>query len=46
MDEINTNTQDKSQEYLDNWKRAEADLINYRKGEAQRLQDLLMFCSE
>ena len=46
MDEINTNTQDKSQEYLNNWKRAEADLVNYRKGELQRIQDLLKFGSE
>lgn len=46
MDEINTNTQDKSQEYLNNWKRAEADLVNYRKGEVQRIQDLLKFGSE
>lgn len=44
MDE--NQTQDKSQEYLDNWKRAEADLANYRKGEAQRVQDLLKFGSE
>lgn len=44
MDE--NQTQDKSQEYLNNWKRAEADLVNYRKGESQRVQDLLKFGSE
>lgn len=36
----------KLNEYLNNWKRAEADLANYRKGEAQRIQDLLKFGSE
>lgn len=38
--------QDKTQEYLNNWKRAEADLANYRKDEAQRVQSLLKYGSE
>lgn len=47
-DEQNQNTTEinQTEQYLNNWKRAEADLANYRKGEAQRIQDLLKFGSE
>lgn len=41
-----TNEISKTEQYLNNWKRAEADLVNYRKGEAQRIQGLLKFGSE
>jgi molecular chaperone GrpE len=33
-------------EYLEGWKRAKADLANYRKEEAQRLQHILMSANE
>lgn len=32
-------------EYLNGWKRAKADLINYQKEEAQRLEDTLKFAN-
>ncbi len=35
-----------SQEYLDGWKRAEANLINYKKDELKRLEDTAKFGSE
>lgn len=35
-----------SQEYLDGWKRAKADLINYKKEEAQRLESFVKFSNE
>lgn len=36
----------KEQEYLNNWKRAQADLINYKKEEIQRVEELIKFGSE
>jgi molecular chaperone GrpE len=33
-------------EYLDGWKRAKADYINYKKEEAARLESLLKFSNE
>ncbi|MBN2197632.1 nucleotide exchange factor GrpE [Candidatus Wolfebacteria bacterium] len=33
-------------EYLDGWKRAKADLINYKKDEAQRLESVVKFANE
>lgn len=33
-------------EYLDGWKRAKADLVNYRKAEAERVEMLLKFSNE
>lgn len=33
-------------EYLDGWKRAKADLINYKKDEAKRLQEFAKFSNE
>ncbi len=41
-----TVTQQKADEYLGNWKRAQADLINYRKEEGQRMQEFLKFAVE
>jgi molecular chaperone GrpE len=35
-----------SEEYLDGWKRAKADFINYRKEEAKRLDAILKFSNE
>src|SRR3989338_3901696 len=41
MDEIS-----KEQEYLDNWKRAQADLDNFKKDEAKRIEQVVKFGSE
>ena len=38
--------QTKEQEYLNNWKRAEADLINYRRQETERAQALIKYGNE
>ncbi len=38
--------EDKAQQYLDNWKRAAADLDNYRKDESRRIADVLKFGNE
>jgi molecular chaperone GrpE len=35
-----------SEEYLDGWKRAKADFINYRKEETKRLDAILKFSNE
>ncbi len=35
-----------NQEYLDGWKRAKADLINYKRDEAQRLESFAKFGNE
>ena len=36
----------KSEEYLDGWKRAQADFINYKKEEVKRFEDLVKYSSE
>jgi len=41
MDEIS-----KEDEYLNNWKRAQADLMNYKKDEMQRMEQLIKFGNE
>ena len=33
-------------EYLNNWKRERADLINYRKDEAQRIEEIIKYGNE
>ena len=33
-------------EYLDGWKRAKADLINYKKDEAKRFETIIKFSQE
>jgi molecular chaperone GrpE len=33
-------------EYLDGWKRAKADLINYKKDELKRLEEIVRFSNE
>ena len=38
--------QKKSEEYLNNWKRATADLINYKKGEIERSGMLIGYAKE
>lgn len=37
---------DKEEEYLNNWKRAQADLINYKKDEMKRMEELIKFGNE
>lgn len=36
----------KCEEYLNNWKRAQADFINYKKGELERVGDLIKYEKE
>lgn len=36
----------KADEYLNNWKRAEADFINYKKDEAERVSTLVKYAKE
>ncbi|MBM3206316.1 MAG: nucleotide exchange factor GrpE [Candidatus Staskawiczbacteria bacterium] len=38
--------QKKSEEYLNNWKRAVADMANYRKGEVERAGHLIKYAKE
>ncbi len=39
-------TQKQRDEYLDGWKRAKADFINYKKDEAARLEQFVKFSNE
>ena len=32
-----------SEEYLNNWKKAEADLVNYKKNEAERMSEVVKY---
>lgn len=43
--EVENLTKEK-EEYLDGWKRAKADLINYKKDELKRLEEVARFGSE
>ncbi len=36
----------KEEEYLNNWKRAQADLINYKKDEGKRMEEFIKFANE
>ena len=38
--------QKEKEEYLDGWKRAKADFLNYKKDEAKRIEDALKFANE
>lgn len=38
--------QKEKDEYLDGWKRAKADLINYKKDEAKRFETMIKFSNE
>jgi molecular chaperone GrpE len=38
--------QKEKDEYLDGWKRAKADLINYKKDEAKRFESVIKFSNE
>lgn len=35
-----------AEEYLNNWKRERADFINYKKGEAKRVEEMVKFANE
>jgi molecular chaperone GrpE len=37
---------DKSEEYLNNWKRERADFLNYKKDEAKRIEEFVRFANE
>lgn len=37
---------DKTEEYLNNWKRERADFINYKKDEARRLEEFVKYANE
>jgi len=45
LDEL-AKCQKEKDEYLDGWKRAKADLINYKKDEAQRFENIVKFANE
>ena len=36
----------KEEEYLNNWKRAQADFVNYKKDEEKRMRDFVKFANE
>ena len=38
--------EEKNEEYLNGWKRAQADLINYKKDEVKRLEEAIKFGNE
>lgn len=40
------NWREKAEEYLNGWKRAQADLINYKKDEVKRFEDIVNFASQ
>jgi molecular chaperone GrpE len=58
MDEINNNPPekaqeqelqhppDKAEEYLNGWKRAQADLVNFKKDEARRVEEAVQYGNE
>ena len=37
---------DRTEEYLNNWKRAQADLINYKREEMKRMEEVLKYGNE
>src|SRR3990167_6734996 len=45
-EEIIVRLEKEKQEYLDGWKRAKADLINYRKDELKRFEEIARFGTE
>ena len=44
--ETPTETIDKAEEYLNNWKRERADFINYKKEEQKRVEEFVKFANE
>jgi molecular chaperone GrpE len=41
-----TPSNDKAEEYLNNWKRERADFLNYKKDEAKRIEAFVQFANE
>lgn len=41
-----TESSDKTEEYLNNWKRERADFLNYKKDEARRIEEFAKFANE
>ncbi|MFA6494939.1 MAG: nucleotide exchange factor GrpE [Candidatus Paceibacterota bacterium] len=41
-----THLRAQADEYLDGWKRAKADLINYKKDEAKRFEEIIRFAAQ
>jgi len=44
--DIETVTQNKEEEYLNNWKRERADFLNYKKDESRRMEEFVKFANE
>ena len=38
--------QEEREEYLNGWKRAKADLVNYKREESERIDKIRKFCQE
>lgn len=45
-EEMTVPASDKTEEYLNNWKRERADFLNYKKEEAKRIEAFAKFASE
>ncbi|MEX2090781.1 MAG: nucleotide exchange factor GrpE [Candidatus Paceibacterota bacterium] len=45
-DVLPADTNDKAEEYLNNWKRERADFLNYKKDEFKRLSEFAKFANE
>lgn len=45
-EEISESIEDKAQEYLDGWKRAQADFENYKKRQAESQKDMMRYATE
>src|SRR3989344_9565051 len=44
--DIETVTQNKEEEYLNNWKRERADFLNYKKDESRRMEEFVRYANE
>lgn len=45
-EETSVEVTDKTEEYLNNWKRERADFLNYKKDEARRVEEFVKFANE
>ena len=46
IEEMSVEPIDKTEEYLNNWKRERADFLNYKKDEARRIEEFARFANE
>ena len=46
IEETPVETTNKTEEYLNNWKRERADFLNYKKEEARRIEEFVKFANE